>query len=306
MIANKFNEQKFNFVKYAMAVSVAGHHNIVVNGKSTDTFILNYIQDILPKLTQEEENALNNSLRNLKTKDHERPFRTPHYTIGIEGMYGGGVNLTPGEVSLAHKGVLFLENASEYKTSVLQMLRVPLETRKIMLSRAGRSVVFPADFLLAMTMQPCPCGNFGSNGGICLCSRRAREMYLKKISAPLFAKIAIKIDMNQLVDFPSYTLEELQQKIEKAIQTQKARKQKKLNNDLSSEEVAEWWNIKTVKAQERLSIEAKNKDLSESRSRDILKLARTVADMEEHELIYEDDMNVAIKLSCGLDDLFCF
>lgn len=136
--------------------------------------------------------------------------------------------------------------------------------------------------------------------------KNAKEMYLKKISAPLFDRIAIKIDMNQLVDFPSYTLEELQQKIEKAIQTQKARKQKKLNNDLSSEEVAEWWNIKTVKAQDRLSIEARNKNLSDRCSRDILKLARTVADMEEHELIYEDDMNVAIKLSCGLDDLFFF
>lgn len=295
------------FLKYAMAVAISGHHNIAVCGKSDATLALRHLECLLPPLSESEKKSVEQiySLVNLIKKGDEikRPFRQPHQTASLEGMVGGGVNLRPGEITLAHNGVLFLDEAQEFKTSVLQLLRVPLEAKTISLAKAGRSVTFPADFLLAMKVNPCPCGNFGSKTNACLCSARAIEMYWKKFSAPLLDKITICVDMNNLPDFPNYSLEELKQKIEKAIQTQKSRNQKRLNNDLSTEECAEWWQIKTEKAQERLSVEAKNKDLSQRQCLAILKLSRTIADMENHDLIYLDDMETAIKLNQGFDNI---
>lgn len=108
------------------------------------------------------------------------PFRIPHQTASIEGICGGGPNCRSGEISLAHNGVLFLDEAAEFRSSVLQMLRVPLESHTITLSRAGRSTTYPANFQLIMATNPCPCGNYGSKEKICLCSAKSVEMYWRK------------------------------------------------------------------------------------------------------------------------------
>lgn len=153
-----------NGLKYAMAVAVAGRHNILAYGRPGcgKTIVLQHLPELMPKLLPEESQittrihsiaGLLNPSEGFKTN---RPFRMPHQTASIEGMCGGGVNCRPGEISLAHNGVLFLDEAAEFRTSVLQMLRVPLECNSITLSRAGRTTVYPARFQLVMATNPCP------------------------------------------------------------------------------------------------------------------------------------------------------
>lgn len=162
----------------ALQIAAAGGHNLLAFGPPGcgKTLALQRFPSILPLLTLEEAQSVTriHSLAGLLPPSiplvRRRDFRMPHQTATIEGMCGGGVNCRPGEISLAHNGVLFLDEAAEFRTSVLQMLRVPLESGCITLSRAGRSTVYPASFQLLMATNPCPCGNFGVPGKICLCS----------------------------------------------------------------------------------------------------------------------------------------
>lgn len=191
-----------NTVK-AVITAAAGRHHLLMwgapgCGKSNAAMSM---RRITPLPTYDEFQSVKRiySLAGLWEKDKKfTPFRVPHQTATIEGICGGGVNCRPGEISLAHNGVLFLDEAAEFRTSVLQMLRVPLETRCITLSRAGRSTVYPADFQLVMTTNPCPCGNLGSKNRICLCSSKSVEMFWKKFSAPLLNRIQISV----IVDSP--------------------------------------------------------------------------------------------------------
>lgn len=299
---NEEQKDSWNFLKYAMAVSVAGHHNIITIGNEGcgKTLVMQHFSSLLPKLMDYEQfqNESIYSLAGLVGKYYDkekRPFRMPHQTASIEGMCGGGQNLRPGEMTLANNGVLFLDDAAEFRTTVLQMLRIPLENRSITLARAGRSTVFPANFILAMTANPCPCGNFGSKNRLCLCSTYAKEQYWKKFSAPLLDRIAIRINMNNVPkDFTNYSQDELRAKIKRAWETQTARKQSRFNNDLyEAETVSLNFARKTVK----------NKNLSFRQSKYVLKMARTVADMEGHDEIQLEDMQMSIKLNSGISDI---
>lgn len=299
---NLDNIQGLNFAKYALTVAVAGRHNIVLSGGvgNGKTRLAQCVQNLLPKLTTDEKNSVDAiyALCGLKNKDNLRPFRQPYQTMGIEAMFGGGVNLSPGEVSLAHNGVLFLDKVNEFRTSVLQMLRVPIENRNIILARKGRSVIFPADFQLVMTSNSCPCGNFGTKDKVCLCSQKAVEMYWKKISLPLFDRIELKIDTNNLIDFTNYSLEELRAKIKKAWEVQFAR-QGKLNGRLEDEKIFNEVNAMNCNAKQILNSE---KDFLSVRGlKNILSVARTIADMEEHESIEATDLQVAITMNRGLN-----
>lgn len=186
-----------NTVK-AVITAAAGRHHLLMwgapgCGKSNAAMSM---QKITPLPTYDEFQSVKRiySLAGLLAKDQKfTPFRMPHQTATIEGICGGGVNCRPGEISLAHNGVLFLDEAAEFRTSVLQMLRVSLETGRITLSRAGRSTVYPAGFQLVMATCPCPCGNFGSEKRLCLCSSKSVEMFWKKFSAPLLNRIQISV-----------------------------------------------------------------------------------------------------------------
>lgn len=191
-----------NTVK-AVITAAAGRHHLLMwgapgCGKSNAAMSMRKITP-LPAYDEFQSVKRIYSLAGLWEKDKKfTPFRVPHQTATIEGICGGGVNCRPGEISLAHNGVLFLDEAAEFRTSVLQMLRVPLETGRITLSRAGRSTVYPADFQLVMANGPCPCGNFGSEKRLCLCSSKSVEMFWKKFSAPLLNRIQISV----IVDSP--------------------------------------------------------------------------------------------------------
>ena len=196
--------------------------------------IQSLIPYLTPCLTVEELESVKRlyALAGMEYNTDNAPFRIPHQTASIEGMCGGGPNIRPGEISLAHNGTLFLDEAAEFRTSVLQMLRVPLESHSITLSRAGRSTIFPANFQLAMAVNPCPCGNYGEMKNICLCSAKSVEMYWKKFSAPLLNRIQIKIHVEKdESETESVSLEKLREQVANAYRIQ--RKAGKFNRDLA-------------------------------------------------------------------------
>lgn len=292
-----------NGLKYAMAVAIAGRHSILAYGAygCGKTLVLSHMRELLPKLLPSERDSVKRiySLTGMGgLYDGTRPFRMPHQTASIEGMCGGGSNCRAGEISLAHNGVLWLDEAPEFRSSVLQMLRVPLESNQITLARAGRSTVYPAKFQLAMTMQPCPCGNFGNKDKMCLCSVKAIEAYWKKLSAPLLDRIAIRFNCDtehkskELTDGASvlkdWTVEELRNMIKRAWEAQYAR-QDGLNQDMIIDLIIS-------SDEEHMITQLLPAELTPREKANITKLSRTIADMNGHIGIDEKDVKVAIEL----------
>lgn len=288
-----------NGLKFAMAVAVAGRHNLLVYGEPGcgKTMTLQKMPQLMPKLLANEKDSVNRiySIAGYDYYGHDmqnRPFRIPHQTASIEGICGGGAYCRPGEISLAHNGVLFLDEAAEFRSSVLQMLRVPLENGTISLSRASRTTVYPARFQLVMAMNPCPCGNYGSKTKVCLCSAKSIELYWKKVSAPLLDRMEIRINSakEETDRYLPYSLEELRRMIKRAWETQLVR-QNKLNHDLSADEV-EKYIILDKYAKEHLNSYVMNHDLSFRIKINLIKLARTIQDM------HSDDKEVSDVSLC--------
>ena len=295
---------------YAAAVAVSGRHSIIAFGSPSaeKTTVFSKLPQIMPNLNPAEQFSVNRihslaGLSKANQKIFKRPFRQPHPTASIGGICGGGPDCRPGEISLAHNGVLFLDDAAEFRSSVLQMLRVPLETKNITLSRAGRSTVYPADFQLAMTALPCPCGNFGSRDKICLCSAKAIEQYWKKFSAPLLDRVAVRYNCDNPVTPFTYctTMEQLYERIASAIKKQWKR-QGKLNQDLTSEEVEKYCQLST-NARAALNAAVDKYAFSYREVENIKKLARTVLDFKdgaEWYTIGEPSMTTALRLHAKL------
>lgn len=189
------------FLIEALQIAAAGRHNLIAYGPPGcgKTLALSRFYTLLPRLTHEEALTVTRiySIAGLLTSGtrilQDPPFRMPHQSSTAEGIIGGGILCRPGEISLAHNGVLFLDEAADFRISVLQALRVPLEEGKITLSRAGRSTEYPAHFQLLLAANPCPCGNFGSTDKICLCRPQAVEQYWRRFSAPLLDRIDIRV-----------------------------------------------------------------------------------------------------------------
>lgn len=278
--------------------AMAGHHNLLMFGAPGcgKTLVGSNLGILRPELTKEESQSVTriHSLAGLrKSSDavREAPFRTPHQTATTEDMCGGGPNTLPGEISLAHNGILFLDEASEFRTSVLQMLRVPLESNSITLSRAGRSVVYPANFQLVMAVNPCPCGNFGAPDKVCLCSERAIYQYWKKFSSPLLDRIEVKLDFNEPEsNKQEYKIGHLRSLISKAISAQ--RKRGFYNGGMTADMLDEYCPA-DVDAEKALS---KIESLPSRVRQNIVKVARTVADMHQVEVIDRECVETAIGL----------
>lgn len=303
-------------LKYAMAVAVAGRHHLFAYGAPGcgKTLVLQHMPELMPQLTREESHSTTiiHSIAGLLAARSDmmkvRPFRMPHQTASIEGMCGGGANVRPGEISLAHNGVLFLDEAAEFRSAVLQMLRVPLENHNITICRAGRTTVYPANFQLVMAANPCPCGNYGSKDKVCLCSLKSIEQYWKKFSAPLLDRVEIKIDCNNPyeTDF-DYTLEELRKMIKRAQERQYAR-QGKLNGDLNSSEVQAYIRL-SDKAQKKLDEIVERENRSQRVASNIIKLARTlqdIHDIEDCDAVSPMYIDMAVKLSGYKNDTLGF
>lgn len=295
---------------YALAVAAAGRHHVLVYGqplKGRD-FVTAKITQFMPNLMAGEQTSVNRifsivGLTKPNQKIVSRPFRMPHPTASIEGMCGGGPNCLPGEISLAHNGVLFLKDATEFKTSVLQMLRVPIETGNITLSRAGKSTTYPADLQLVMTTNPCPCGNLTSGDRVCMCSPQAVKQFWAKFSAPLLDYVSIRYntDVGVMPMFAGYN--ELRKRVKSAVEKQ-LRRQGKFNQELSTEEVTQYCKL-TYNAQNALDLAVARYNISPRAKANIIRLARTVLDLKDGEWdeIGQPSMEMAIALYGRLPEL---
>lgn len=301
---NEIKGKNINTLKFAMMVAIAGHHNIMAIGEPGcgKTLMFDKFPLIMPKLNDEEFTTVNRifELADIHGKDKVRPFRVPYQTSSIESMCGGGASVKPGEISLAHNGMLFLDEAAEFRSSVLQMLRVPLESGQISLSRAGVTTTYPANFQLAMTVNPCPCGNYGQDGKICLCSDKSIELYWKKFGGPLLDKIDIRINlgstytMSELSNDNELSLKQIRKTIEKAQKVQYNR-QGKLNGNLSPNEIEMYCQL-SEDALKCLDDFATVNNISARGRRGLIEVARTFADIDESDKIESKHMSLAIAL----------
>lgn len=284
----------------ALVIGASGRFNMMFFGSPGcgKTMLMQYMQYLTPSLTEEESTSVKRiySLAGYGNKDENKvypPFRTPHQTASIEGICGGGTNCRPGEISLAHNGVLFLDEAAEFRTSVLQMLRVPLENKNITLSRAGRCTTYPANFQLLLSLNPCPCGNYGSKDKICLCSAKEVELYWKKLSGPLLDRVPIRLHIDpEEGERKEYSLEELLSYVKRA--TEESRRLGASFRDLTVEQIH---NLIPSNVFEKLTNVAEKKELSYHRRYDLCKIWLTIVsafgDSEEK---YFEDIDKAVEL----------
>lgn len=263
----------------ALVVGASGRFNMMFFGSPGcgKTLLMQYMQYLTPSLTEEESKSVRRvySLAGLPIRDGNRtypPFRMPHQTASIGGICGGGPNCRPGEITLAHNGVLFLDEAAEFRSSVLQMLRVPLENKSITLSRAGRTTTYPANFQLLLAMNPCPCGNYGSSQKICLCSAQSVDLYWKKLGGPLLDRVPIRLHIDpEEGERKTYSLEELQSYVKRA--TEESRRLGVSFRDLTVEEIL---NKMPVYIYEKLSKTSVSYGWSERRRYDLCRIWITI------------------------------
>jgi magnesium chelatase family protein len=299
-------------VKRSLEVAAAGAHNVIMVGPpgSGKTMLAKRIPSILPPLSFEEalETTKIHSIAGLLSPDSSilttRPFRSPHHTISDAALVGGGQIPRPGEISLAHFGVLFLDELPEFARNVLEVLRQPLEDAHVTVSRSKLSIDFPANFMLVCAMNPCPCGNFGNPNQECSCNSNQIQKYISKISGPLLDRIDIHVEVASVKykDLSDKRLGEPSEKIRervirsRQIQTERFAKRPDLftNADMQAKEIREF--CKIDEGCENLMQTAISKlGLSARAYSRILKVARTIADLTESEDIRTEHISEAIQ-----------
>ena len=304
--------------KKALEIAAAGGHNILMTGTpgSGKTLMAKCFASILPPLELSEALELTKiySISGLLASDNplmtERPFRAVHHTASANGIIGGSGNPKPGEITLAHRGVLFLDEIVEFPRHVLEVLRQPLEDGEVVISRAKHSVKYPSDFMLLAAMNPCPCGFLGDKEKQCTCTEYQINRYRSKLSGPLLDRIDIQIDV------PRLTTDELLNSTEMAEPSEQIRKRvvaaRKIqkerykdegiltNSELTSKQVKKYCQTDEA-SKELLKMAIKKYQLSGRRYDRILKLARTIADLENCEKI--NSKHITQTLQYRLNDI---
>jgi magnesium chelatase family protein len=297
--------------KRALEVAAAGAHNIVMSGPpgSGKTLLARSIPSILPRMTNEEAVEVTkiysvSGLLPLGTSLlKQRPFRSPHYTISNAGLVGGGHMPRPGEISLSHRGVLFLDELPEFNQGMLEVLRQPLEDKVITISRAQGTVTYPANFQLVAAMNPCPCGYYGDPVRQCTCSPVLVSRYQKRISGPFVDRVDMFIEVPH-VDYEKLAdnrVGEASETIRERVEFARERQLKRFANtklvcnvEMTPIEVKEYCKVEDS-AQSLLKAAMKQLYLSARAFHRVLKLARTISDLEGSDIIKAHHIAEAIQ-----------
>lgn len=298
--------------KRGLEIAAAGGHNIAMSGSpgTGKTMLARVFSHILPELSKEDILEITGIHSVVGLLDGalvtESPFRAPHHTASYVSMIGGGTNPKPGEVTLAHKGVLFLDEFPEFEKKVLESLRQPLEDNIVSISRARGSAIFPSNFILVAAMNPCPCGNRGDKKKMCICKPMDLDRYNRKLSGPILDRIDIWVNVSS-VDYDKLAsegvegdrTETIKERVVRARNIQEKRFKSATRNIKTNSEM----NVKELNAFAPLSPEvreilhssAERLQLSARAYHRVIKLARTIADLESSEHITTPHILEAIQ-----------
>lgn len=297
--------------KRGLVVAAAGMHNVAMSGPpgTGKTLLARIVPAILPPLEFEEalEVTAIHSVAGILDGAviRERPFRSPHHTSSYVALVGGGAWPKPGEITLAHRGVLFADEFPEFDRRVIEALRQPLEDGVVTISRARGTLKFPARFMLVAAMNPCPCGNHGSKTKMCLCTPSSLFRYQRKMSGPIADRIDLWMEVGQLDhniltgtgEKYGPTSQELRKVITKARKIQMKRFSKLpilTNSEMSIKEIEKFCPLEDT-AKLTLNLAAKSMDLSPRSYHRVIKISRTIADLEDSEKITADHIQEALQ-----------
>ncbi len=300
-------------VKRAFEVAAAGGHNVIMVGPpgAGKTMIAKRAHTLLPPMTFDEalETTKIHSVAGILPRGTpivtSRPFRSPHHTISDAALVGGGLGVArPGEISLAHHGVLFLDELPEFARKALEVLRQPLEDNRITISRTKLSLTFPCNFMLIASMNPCPCGNFGNPNALCTCTQQQIRRYMSKVSGPLLDRIDIHVEVaavryQELASRKGgETSARMRERVMKARAVQATRfadvRDIYKNADMSARDIREFCRLDPA-GQEIVKLAMSRLGLSARAYDKVLKVARTVADLAGSETIAPEHLSEAIQ-----------